>query len=97
MTNITQTIKDKRDEILSIAARNGAYNVRLFGSVVRDKATDQSDVDFLVDMQSGRSLLDVAGLMIDLEKLLGRKVDIVTTNGLKKSIKDDVLSEARAI
>jgi uncharacterized protein len=97
MTNIAQTIKEKRDEILSIAASNGAYNVRLFGSVVHGDATDKSDVDFLVDMQSGRSLLDVAGLMIDLEKLLGRKVDIVTTNGLKKSLKEDVLKHARAL
>ncbi len=97
MTNIAQTIKEKRNEILSIADRNGAYNVRIFGSVASGDATDKSDVDFLVDMQSGRSLLDVAGLMIDLEKLLGCKVDVVTTNGLKKSIKDDVFSEARAI
>ncbi len=97
MMKIEQTVKDKRNEILSIATRNGAYNVRLFGSVVRGEATEKSDVDFLVDMQPGRSLLDVAGLWIDLEKLLGCKVDIVTTKGLKKSIKEDVLSEARAL
>lgn len=95
--DIAQIIKEKRNDILNIAARNGAYNVRLFGSVVRGEATDKSDVDFLVDMQSGRSLLDVAGLMIDLEKLLGRKVDVVTSNGLKKSLKEDVLKEARAL
>ena len=97
MMKIEQTIKDKRNEILSIATRNGAYNVRLFGSVAQGEATEKSDVDFLVDMQPGRSLLDVAGLWIDLEKLLGCKVDVVTTKGLKKSIKEDVLSEARAL
>jgi len=95
--NIEQPIKEKRNEILSIAARNGAYNVHLFGSVVRGEATDKSDIDFLVDMQSGRSLLDVAGLMIDLEKLLGRKVDIVTTRGLKPLLRADVLNEARTL
>jgi uncharacterized protein len=95
--NIEQTIKDKRNDILSIATRNGAYNVRLFGSVARGEATEKSDIDFLVDMQPGRSLLDVAGLWIDLEKLLGCKVDVVTTKGLKKSIKEDVLSEARTL
>ena len=81
MMNIEQTVKDKRNEILNIATRNGAYNVRLFGSVVRGEATEKSDVDFLVDMQPGRSLLDVAGLWIDLEKLMGCKVDVVTTKG----------------
>jgi uncharacterized protein len=95
--NVAQTVKQKRNEILSAATRNGAYNVRVFGSVARGDTTETSDVDFLVDMQPGRSLLDVAGLLIDLEKLLGCKVDVVTTKGLKKSIKDDVLNEARAL
>ncbi len=94
---IEHTIKDKRNEILNIATRNCAYNVRLFGSVVRGEATEKSDIDFLVDMQPVWSLVDVAGLWIDLEKLLGCKVDIVTTKGLKKSIKEDVSSEARAL
>jgi predicted nucleotidyltransferase len=70
--------------------------VRLFGSIARGDATESSDVDFLVDMQPGRSLMDVAGLLIDLENLLGCKVDVVTTKGLKPSIRDNVLSEARA-
>lgn len=95
--NRAQAVQQKRNEILSAAARNGAYNVRLFGSVARGDATETSDIDFLVDMQPGRSLLDVAGLLIDLEKLLGCKVDVVTTKGLKKSIKDDILNEARVL
>lgn len=94
---IAQTLQQKRNEILNVATRNGAYNVRVFGSVARGDATETSDVDFLVDLQAGRSLMDVAGLLIDLEKLLGCKVDVVTTKGLKKSIKDDVLNEARAL
>jgi len=92
-----QLLKEKRREILAVAARNGAFNVRVFGSVARGEATKASDIDLLVDLEPGRSLLDIAGLLIDLEKLLGQKVDVVTTKGLKQSIKNDVLSEAIAL
>jgi uncharacterized protein len=90
-------LKEKRIEILEIAARNGASNVRVFGSVARGDATDSSDIDFLVDMEPHRSLLDVAGLTLDLERLLNRKVDVVTVKGLKPTIKSDVLDEAIAV
>jgi len=92
--NVTSLLKEKRSEILSIAANNGAFNVRVFGSIARGEATETSDIDLLVDMEPGRSLLDVGGLLMDLRDLLGCKVDIVTTKGLKKSIKEAVLKEA---
>ena len=92
--NVTSLLKEKRSEILNIAANNGAFNVRIFGSIARGEATETSDIDLLVDMEPGRSLLDVGGLLMDLRDLLGCKVDIVTAKGLKKSIKEDVLKEA---
>ena len=83
-----------RDEILVLAQKHGASNVRVFGSTVRGEADYQSDVDFLVDMQPGRSLLDVGGLLMDLQALLKRKVDVVTERGLRKRIRADILREA---
>jgi len=68
--------------------------VRLFGSVSRGEAGSQSDVDILVDLEPGRSLLDLGGLLMDLEDLLGRKVDVVTEQGLHWYIRDKVLKEA---
>ena len=84
----------KREEILRIAAGRGARNVRVFGSVARGEADDESDIDFLVEMEAGRSLLDMGGLLMDLRDLLGRKVDIVTERGLKERIRDRVLRQA---
>jgi predicted nucleotidyltransferase len=83
-----------RTEILAAARRHGATNVRVFGSVARGDADASSDVDFLVDFESGRSLLDLAGLLIDLEDLLGHPVDVVTEPGLKARIRQRVLAEA---
>lgn len=91
---ISETLKDKRDDILRIAARHGASNVRIFGSVARDEATEESDVDFLVELEPDRSLLDHAALMVDLEELLGRRVDVATERGLKPSFRERVLGEA---
>ena len=87
-------IQEKRKEILEIAERHGARNVRLFGSVARGESDDQSDIDLLVDMEQGRSLLDLGGLWHDLNSLLGVKVDVVTEKGLKKRIRQRVLNEA---
>jgi predicted nucleotidyltransferase len=86
-----------RGEILTLAARHGATNVRVFGSVARGDADAASDVDFLVDFEPGRSLFDLAGLLIDLEDLLGRPVDVVTEPGLKARIRQRVLAEAVAV
>lgn len=72
----------------------GAHNVRLFGSVARGEDDDQSDVDFLVDLEPGRSLLDLGGLLMDLQEILGRPVDVVTEKGLRERLRQRVLREA---
>ena len=91
---IDDLLKDKREDILHIAARHGARNVRIFGSVARGEADEKSDIDVLVDMEPGRSLLDMGGLLMDLQGLLGRKVDVATEKGLRDRIRDRVLNEA---
>ncbi len=87
----------KREEILKIAALHGAHNVRVFGSVARGEAGPESDIDFLVEMEPGRSLFDLGGLLVDLQKLLGVDVDISTEKGLRSRIRDQVLKEAVTI
>jgi len=89
-----EVLKAKRAEILRIAARHGARNVRLFGSVARGEADAESDVDVLVDMEPGRSLLDMGGLLMDLQDLLGCRVDVVSERGLRERIRERVLQEA---
>jgi len=94
---IEQLLRGKREEILRIAAQHGARNVRLFGSVARGEASDGSDLDFLVDMEPGRSLLDLAGLRNDLMDLLGREVDVVTEDGLYWLLRRKILREAQPL
>jgi predicted nucleotidyltransferase len=89
-----ETLLSRRAEILAAARKRGARNVRIFGSVARGDAGPDSDVDILVEFESGRSLLDHAGLMLDLSELLGCKVDVVTDRGLRPRIRDRVLLEA---
>lgn len=84
----------RRDDILSIAARHGARNVRVFGSVARGEARPDSDVDILVHMEPGRSLFDLGGLLYDLQILLGVDVDVVTEKGLRPRIRAQVIREA---
>jgi uncharacterized protein len=91
---IEELLAEKREEILAIAAQHGAYNIRVFGSVARGEARDDSDVDFLVEVGSNRSSWFPVGLIQDLENLLGRKVDIATEKGLKDRIRERVLREA---
>jgi uncharacterized protein len=92
--NIEDLLKSKRQEILAIAASHGARNVRVFGSVARGEARPESDLDILVEMEPGTSLLDHVALMQDLEDLLGQKVDVVSDRALHWYIKDRVLAEA---
>jgi len=92
--NVLEDLRAKRGEILRIAAKRGARNVRIFGSAARGEADERSDVDVLVDMEPGRSLLDLAGVLVDLEELLGCKVDVVTERGLRERIRERVLQEA---
>jgi len=87
-------LREKRHEILKIAVKHGAYNVRIFGSVARGEADEHSDVDILVELGQDRSLIDLGGLLMDLEILLNRKVDVVTERGLRQRICDRVLHEA---
>jgi len=87
-------ILSRRDEILRIAARHGARDVRIFGSVVRGEAGRDSDVDFLVRLDHDRSLLDHIALMQDLEDFFGCRVDVVTERALHRLIRDRVLAEA---
>lgn len=84
----------RREQILSLAAKRGARNVRVFGSVARGDNDADSDVDFLVDMEPGRTLFDLSGLLLDLESALGTSVDIVTERGLRPRIRERVLAEA---
>jgi predicted nucleotidyltransferase len=87
-------LKAKRDEILRICAKYGARNVRVFGSVARGDADEHSDIDLLVEFDTERSLLDHAGLWLELQELLGVKVDVVSERGLKARIRERVLQEA---
>lgn len=91
---VLEELRNRRDEILQVATRHGARQVRVFGSVARGDADEKSDVDFLVEMEKGRSLLDLGGLLMDLQDLLGRRVDLVTENGLRERIRSRVLREA---
>lgn len=89
-----ELLREKREDILQIAGKYGAYNVRVFGSVARGEADEKSDIDLLVEMEKGRSLFDLGGLLMDLEELLGCPVDIVTEKGLRERIRARVLNEA---
>jgi predicted nucleotidyltransferase len=91
---IDEILGDKRDEILRIAARHGAYNVRVFGSVARGDAGPDSDVDFLVEARPNVSRWFPGGLISDLEELLGRSVDVAEPDLLDAIIRDDVMAEA---
>jgi predicted nucleotidyltransferase len=94
---IKDLLASRREEILRIAAKHGAHNVRVFGSVARGEAGENSDVDLLVELEQGRSLLDQAGMVLDLEELLGRKVDVVTEEGLYWLLRRRILKEARPL
>ncbi len=94
---LDQLLQEKREEILRIAAEHGARNVRVFGSAARRDAGEGSDIDLLVEFDPGRTLLDHAALVADLEELLGRKVDVVTGSGLYWLLRRRILKEARAL
>lgn len=90
-------IKSLRDEILGIARRHGARNVRIFGSAARGEAGACSDVDFLVDLEDGRSLLDHIALWQDLSDLLDYDVDVVVEGGISPYLTERILTEAVAL
>ena len=89
-----EELRSRREEILHVAATHGARHVRVFGSVARGEPDERSAVAFLVEMERGRSLFDLGGLLMDLQSLLGRPVDVVTEKGLRERIRSRVLREA---
>jgi uncharacterized protein len=98
MMKLQQLLKDKREDILAVAARHGAFNVRVFSSVSRGEETENSDIDLLIDYDlTNISAWFPGGLLMDLQDLLDRKVDIVTEQGLSHLIKDRVLAEAKSL
>lgn len=90
----SDALKCRRAEVLRLAAQYGATDVRVFGSVARGEADESSDIDFLVRMSPGRSAFDIGGLVMDLQDLLGRRVDVVTERGLRPRMRERVLREA---
>ena len=92
--DIERLLREKRDDIRAIASKHGAYNVRVFGSVVRGEAGPDSDIDFLIDTGPTTSSWFPAGLILDLEEILGRRVEVVTAKALNPYIRDHVLDEA---
>lgn len=92
-----EVLREKREDVLRIAASHGAANVRLFGSLARGEAGPGSDVDILVTLGPGRSLLDIVAIKQDLEDLLGCKVDVVTEAAISPYIRDQALKEAIAL
>lgn len=91
---ILNRVREKREDVLRIAAAHGASNIRVFGSVARGEEGPESDLDLLVDMKPGSSLLDLVSLWQDLEDLLGHKVDVITEGGISPYLRDRIHAEA---
>lgn len=91
---LVELIQDKREDILRIAEKHGAFNVRVFGSVARGEAGPDSDVDFLVELEPARSLMDISSMVADLQELLGRSVDLAEPEGLHRLVRERVMKEA---
>ncbi len=92
-----ESLRRYRGEILDVAARHGARNVRVFGSVARGDDHEGSDVDVLIDVEPGRTLLDVIALEQDLQQLLGRNVEVLTDGGLSPYLQQRILAEAASL
>ena len=90
-------LRSRRHEILSMAARHGASNVRVFGSVLHGDDRPDSDIDLLVEVEPGRSLLDIIGLEQELGQLLGRRVEVLTVGGLSPYLEQRILAEAASL
>jgi predicted nucleotidyltransferase len=94
VVSLEQLLREKRDDIKRIAARHGASNIRVFGSVARGEAGPESDIDILIDVGPTTSSWFPAGLILDLEDLLGRRVEVITEKALNPELRDLVLREA---
>lgn len=95
-TSLRALLRERRPELLAAAARRGASNLRVFGSAARGDDDAQSDVDFLVDFEAARSLVDVAGLILDLQEILGAPVDVIEASTLRPD-DDDILADVLAL
>lgn len=93
-SNLLDDVRAQREAILALAERHGAHNVRVFGSVARGTADAESDIDFLVDLEPGRTLFDLGGLVMALRELLGRSVDVVTERSLRERVRESALRDA---
>ena len=91
------TLQEYKPTILQVAAKYGAGNVRIFGSFATGTPSSSSDIDLLVNLDSGRDLLDLIGFKQELEEQIGRKVDVVTENGLSPHLRETILHQAKAI
>ncbi len=87
-------LKEYKNDILRIALLHGAKNIKVFGSVARGEENQNSDVDFVVEMGKGKTVLNRIALMQDLKKLLGQEVDVVTYKSLREKIKNDLIRDA---
>jgi len=94
---ITEIIGDNRAEILILAEKYKAHNIRIFGSVAHGEATVNSDIDFLVNFESGYTLLDHAGLLVALRDLLGRGVDVIREALIREEYTDDILHDVLSV
>ncbi len=92
-----KTIDKFSRQLQDITSKNGALNVRLFGSMAKGTATPSSDLDLLVDLAPGRDLFDLIGMKQEIEALTGLKVDIVTERSLSKHLREKILHEARPL
>jgi len=90
-------LREKRDDVIALIAKHGALNPRIFGSVARGESTPESDIDLLVKMEEGRSLLDLTALKLDLNDLLGVKVEVVSEDGLYWLLRRSILKEAKPL
>lgn len=95
--DVKTLLATRRKEILEIAARNGAVNIRVFGSVARGENRPDSDIDFLVNLEPGRSLMDLARFLRELHTLLNYPVDVMTEAGLRSRIKTQILKDAHPL
>lgn len=87
-------LRERREEIVEVARKHGAHNIRVFGSIARGDTTEVSDIDFLVDLEDRSSLFDLGGLLMDLQDLLGCDVDLVTRSALRPRVAERVLADA---
>jgi predicted nucleotidyltransferase len=94
---IEELLKERRQAVVSLARKHGARNVRIFGSVARGESSTESDIDLLVKMEEGRSLLDLSALILELRELLGVKVDVVSEDGIYWLLRRRILKEARPL